>query len=136
MKALTIVWAAAVAVGGVVACSSSNSNGNGNGSGGNSFPFSGPSCPAGMTAPSTNGMPASAACSSCVNQHCSSSLSCVATDCKAFFTCFCACAMGDFQCIGGCVKDLDSTCQTCTNGIGSCESQNCSSACTPTLDGG
>jgi hypothetical protein len=136
MKAFAIVWAAAVAVGGFVACSSSNSGG-GNGAGSNAFPFSGPSCPAGTTGVSNMGMPSSTACNNCVQSSCSSKLDCIKTDCSDFYTCLCACMMNDTNCTIGCFTNhTSSQCSTCQQGVAGCVLNTCGSACGATLDGG
>lgn len=126
------VWASAVAVGafvaGVMACSSSSSGGN------SAFPFSGPSCMGGP--PGTQQV--SAACTSCVDNACSSQFACIKTDCADYYNCICACQPSDATCAGKC--SMSSACQSCNSGAGQClvsANQNaCASDCSASSSGG
>ena len=123
-----MVWASALAVGafvvGVMACSSSSSSGN------SAFPFSGPSCNGGP--PGTSQV--SAACTSCVDNACSSQFSCIKSDCADYYNCVCACQPGDGTCAGKCT--MSSACQSCNSTAGQCLVSANSGSCASDCSGG
>lgn len=124
-KASLVAPAAVAALLSLFACGGRTANVGGDaGSGGSSgsssgaFPFAGPSC----TMAQIN-----AGCWQCTVGSCNGS--CVTADCGAFFQCFCACAAGDTTCQQGCEGSLTATCQTCLNGVDTCDSTTCKSSC-------
>ena len=128
-----LIWTpAVVAALAIFACSSSNKGS------GNSFPYSGPSCP--------NGQPGnllvSAACVSCLENACPPSASdktCVNSTCSSYYNCYCGCMQGSTSCYSGCQQQQSSACTTCMASQSTCSAQSvasCASECTPDAGSG